>query len=162
MRIDVRGSRELKDVILALKSSDKETRRAVTQYAKAEMVRPWLEGLNDRASTTLERRVIAGTATVAVSDQNVRIQAANKGRALSGGFRPKVDYGPVEFGAADKKVTYRRKGHPVTRRTRAQFKPPTRQGTVFYPTAREMIPRLASLFVQTVVKVYADIFEGRR
>ena len=161
MRIDVRGSDELQDVILALKSSDAETRRAIRTFTKARLTRPWLEAINDQASTPLETRVIAATATVAVSDQNIRIQSAAKGRRLSGGLSPKVDYGPVEFGAGHKKVPYRRKGHRVVRNTTAQFKSKRRKGYVFYPAAQEMIPRLASLWVQTVVKTYADIFEGK-
>jgi hypothetical protein len=75
---------------------------------------------------------------------------------------PKQDYAPAEFGANHKKKAYRRKGHVVTRNTTAQFKPRNMKGYVFYPAAREMIPRLASLWVQTVVKTYADIFEGKR
>lgn len=161
MRIDVRGSRELQDVILALRSSDTEVRRAIRTYTKAELTRPWLEAINNRASTTLERRVIAATATVAVSDQNIRIQAAAKGRRLSGGLMPKVDYAPIEFGAKPRVTRYTRKGRTVTRNTTAQFKPHNRRGYVFYPTASEMIPRLARLWVQTVVKVYGDIFDGR-
>lgn len=161
MRIDVQGSRELQDVILALKNSDAETRRAIRTFTKAEITRPWLEAINKEAGDILERRVIAATATVAVSDQNIRIQSAAKGRKLSGGLQPKLDYGPVEFGAAGKKKSYMRKGHRVTRNTTAQFKPRNRKGYVFFPAARLMIPRLARLWVQTVVKTYADIFEGR-
>lgn len=161
MRIDVRGSDELQDVILALKNSDAETRRAIRTFTKAEMVRPWLEAISKEASSATETRVIAATATVAVSDQNIRIQSAAKGRKLSGGLLPKVDYGPVEFGANHQKKTYTRKGHRVTRNTTAQFKPRNRKGYVFYPAARDMVPRLARLWVQTVVKTYADIFEGR-
>ena len=162
MRLDVRGSRELRDVILAINQSDREVQSAIRSYTKAELTRPWLEAINSRASSTLERRVISATATVAVSNQNIRIQSAAKGRKLSGGLQPKVDYPPVEWGAGKRKATYTRKGHRVTRNTTAQFKGPNRRGYVFYPAAREMIPRLASLWVQTVVKVYADIFEGRK
>lgn len=125
------------------------------------MTRPWLSAILDQASTRLERDVIGSTATVAVSDQNIRITAATKGRKLSGGLLPKVDYPGVEFGASHKKRTYTRKGKKVTRNTTAQFKGRNRRGYVFYPAAREMIPRLASLWVQTVVKTYADIFEGK-
>jgi hypothetical protein len=148
VRIDVNGSQALRDVILALQNSDAET--------------PWLDAVLGEADTTMERRVIAGTATVAVSDQNIRIQSAAKGRRLSGGFDPKRDYAAVEFGAKHKKKSYMRKGHRVTRNTTAQFRGRRTQGYVFYPAAREMIPRLASLWVQTVVKTYALIFEGRR
>lgn len=135
----------LQGVIVALKHSDRETRKSIRQYTKANMTRPWLDAIDKEASTVVERRVIASTATVAVSDQNIRIQSAAKGRPLSGGLNPKVHYGPVEFGSSRHK----------------QFRPRNRSGYVFYPAAKKMIPRLASLWVQTVVKTFADIFEGK-
>jgi hypothetical protein len=162
VRIDVRGSAELRDVILAINQSDREIQRAIRTFTKAALVRPWLESINKRATTTVERRVLAATATVAVSNQNIRITSAAKGRPLSEGLQPKRDYGPVEFGMAPRKVTYSRKGHRVTRTVGTQFGRPNRRGNAFYPAAREMIPRLASLWVQTVVKVYADAFEGKK
>jgi hypothetical protein len=161
VRIDVRGSAELRDVILALKNSGTEVRRAVRAYAKAEMVEPWRREILNRSATSLERKVISATATISVSDQNIRVQSAAKGRKLRGGLQPKYDYGPVEFGMQPRKTAYTRKGHRVIRTTGTSFKGPNRSGYVFYPAAREMIPRLASLWVQTVVKVYADIFSGK-
>lgn len=162
MRIDVRGSQELKDIVLAINRSDTAVQRAIRSFTKARLTRPWLDAINDNASTTLERRVIASTATVAVSNQNIRIQSAAKGRPLSGGLNPKTDYASVEFGGnREKKVTYGRKGGRVTRRTARQLRPRNGRGYVFYPAATRMIPRLASLWVQTVVKTYADIFDGK-
>lgn len=161
MRIDIRGSRELQDVIVALKSSDTETRRAIRAFTKSVIIKPWLDSIRDEADTRLERLVISSTATVAVSDQNIRIQSAAKGRRLSGGLDPKRDYAAIEFGAAHKKKTYTRNGHRVTRNTTAQFRGRRPQGYVFYPAAKEMIPRLASLWVQTVVKTFSLIFEGK-
>lgn len=160
-RIDVRGDKQLQAIILALKSSDREVRSAMRSFTKARIVKPWMSELLEASHTRLERLTIGATATVAVSDQNIRIQAATKGRKLSGGFVPKVDYPGVEFGANHQKVRYMRKGHPVRRNTTAQLRPRNRRGYVFYPTAKRMIPRLASLWVQTVVKTYADIFEGK-
>lgn len=161
MRLDIRGSQALQDVVLAIQSSDREVRSAIRAQAKANMTTPWLSEINERASTSVERRVLAATAVIAVSDQGVRVQSAGKGRRLSGGLFPKQDFGPVEFGANHNKRSYTRKGHRVTRNTTAQFKPRNRSGYVFYPAAREMIPRLARMWVQTIVKFYADIFEGR-
>lgn len=161
MRIDVRGDDELRNVVRAINQSDREVQRAIRTFTKAELTRPWLEAINQEASTAVERRVISATATVAVSNQNIRIQSAAKGRKLSGGLQPKVDYAPVEFGSGRHKTTYSRKGHWVTRTTGTQFKQPNRKGYVFYPAAERMIPRLASLWVQTVVKTFADIFDGK-
>lgn len=161
MRIDIRGSRELQDVAIAIQNSDREVRSAIRAFTKSRITRPWLEAIANEADTTLEQRVIAGTSTVATSDMNVRVQSAAKGRRLSGGLNPKTDYAAVEFGATQQKRTYMRKGHRVTRNTTAQFKGRKRSGHVFYPAAERMIPRLASLWVQTVVKTLADIFEGK-
>lgn len=162
MRVDVRGSEELRDVVLAINRSDRDVQRVIRQYTKSELTGPWLNELNQRASTVLEHRVVSQTATIAVSNQNIRVQSAAKGRKMTGGLLPKVDYPAVEFGAKQQKVTYKRKGHDVTRNTRAQLRPRNLKGYVFYPAARHMIPRLASLWVQTVVRTYADIFDGKR
>lgn len=162
MRIDVRGSQELQDIVLAINRSERDVQRAIRTYTKSELTKPWLDAINDRASTKLERRVIASTATLSVSNQNIRIQSAAKGRKLKGGLDPKVDYPAIEFGANREKVTtYRRKGAQVKRHTARQLQSRTASGKVFYPAASEMIPRLARLLVQTVVKVYADMFDGK-
>lgn len=145
MRIDVRGSDELKAVLSKIKSSDREVQSAIRSFSKSEMTKPWTDAIQSRARTRLQSAVIGATATVAVSNQNVRVQSAAKGRRLSGGLSPKDAGAPVEFGSNRFK----------------QFGPRSRGGKVFYPAAKEMVPRLARLWVQTVVKTYADIFEGR-
>lgn len=168
MRIDVRGSDELRDVFIALGAMDAPLRRYLRALTKSTLVKPWLSAIAAEASTPLERRVIAATAVIATSDQNIRIQAAGKGRALSGGLYPKLDYPAVEFGAnRSKKSTYRRRApgagkiHSVTRRTARQMRPRQQGGYVFYPAASKMIPRLASLWVQTIVKGVSNIFDGK-
>ncbi len=167
MRLDVRGSDALRDVVLAINQSDREVQRAIRTYTKAELTRPWMQAIGEQVNTKVEGRVIAATATISVSNQNIRIQSAAKGRKLSGGLNPKVDYPVVEYGADRSQTTrYRRKGrnggtHNVKRHTYIQFRPRNKRGYVFGPAAKEMIPRLASLWVQCVVKVYGDIFDGK-
>lgn len=161
-RIDVRGSQELRDVFIALRGMDADVRRYLRAFTKSKMVTPWLQAINAEASTPLERSVIAGTSTIATSDQNIRVSAATKGRKMSGGLEPKVDYPAIEFGAnRNKRTTYTRKGKRVTRHTARQLRGRRRGGYVFYPAAEEMTPRLASLWVQTIVKGVSNIFEGR-
>jgi hypothetical protein len=161
LRISVKGSDALKDMIWSLNQADREVQKQIRVQTKANLTRPWKDEIDRRAHTKLEQRVISDTATVVVSNQNIRIQSAAKGRKLKGGLQPKVHYRAVEFGSGHQQRTYTRKGYKVTRNTTAQFKPRTKEGYVFYPAAKEMIPRLASLWVQTVVKTYADIFDGK-
>lgn len=168
MRIDVFGSRELLATIYAIRSLDKNLRKQNRQQTKRVAQPEWTKALAERADTRLEHRVIVGTAVVSVSDQNVRIQAAKKGRALSGGLTPQMGAGAVEFGAHAKGKTYSRRSrkggtHRVTRVINTQFKPHSgNRGYVFWPAAREMVPRMARLWVSTTVRTIAEALEGKQ
>lgn len=149
-------------MFVAMNAVGPDIRKYLRALSKSKMTTPWLSAIQAEASTRLERSVIASTSTLAVGDQNVRVQAAMKGRRLSGGLQPKVDWPGVEFGADRNKMTsYVRKGHRVRRHTARQLRGRRRGGYVFWPAAEEMTPRLASLWVQTVVKGVANIFDGR-
>lgn len=166
-RIDVLKSPELLATIYALRSIDRTLAAQVRKYTKAMAQPEWKKALAERADTRLEHRVIVDTAVVTVSDQNVRIQSASKGRPLSGGLNPKTHYHPVEWGTHAKGKTYRRKSrnggsHTVRRVMGTQFKPFRKDGYVFWPAAKEMVPRMASLWVQTTVKTIGNALEGKR
>lgn len=168
MRLDVRKSPELLAAIFAIRSLDRTIAKMNRQQTKTVAAPEWKQALAERADSRLEHRVIVNTAVVSVSNQNVRIQSAGKGRPLSGGLNPKTDYAAIEFGAdRAKRTTYRRKGrkggtHTVTRRTAAGMKPRNGSGYVFFPAAKEMIPRMARLWVQTTVRTIATAFEGKQ
>lgn len=167
MRLDVTKSRELMATILALRSIDKTLSKMVRQQTKRIAQPEWMRALERRASTALERRVLSATAVVTVSNQNVRVQSASKGRPLSGGLSPKAHYAAIEFGATPSPTTYTRrsskgKTHRVTRKTSTGLRPRNAKGYVFYPAAREMVPRIASLWVQTAVKTIANALEGKQ
>ncbi|RJT89815.1 hypothetical protein D6T64_05630 [Cryobacterium melibiosiphilum] len=107
------------------------------------------------------------TARVQVSDQNIKLKSGSLTKKLSGGL-PVSEGAPVaEFGTKqDKKTTYARKSkgggsHQVTRRTRHAFKPLNRKGYVVYPAAAEMIPRIASLWVQTTIRTFYEALERK-
>lgn len=167
MRIDVTKSRELQAAIFAIRSLDKTIQKLVRQHTKRIAAPEWSKALNRKASTALERAVLANTSVVTVTNQNVRARSASKGRRLSGGLNPKTDWPGVEFGATAQNATYTRvspKGtrHRVTRKTGTQLRRRNREGYVFYPAAREMVPRLASLWVQTIVKTIGNALEGKQ
>lgn len=168
LRIDVNSSRELQAVLLAVRGASAEIRKQIRQQTKAVALQAWQEAVNANVSTRLESRVLGQTARVSVSDQNVRLSSATLGRSLSGGLKPPDNFGPVEFGGSSGKVTtYSRRSrnggtHSVTRHTLAGFRPRNSRGYVFTPALREMVPRIASLWVQTVVRTMAEAFEGKR
>lgn len=168
MRLDVKKSRELLATIYAIRSLDRTIAKMNRQETKRIAAPEWKKALAERADTRLEHRVIVDTSVVSVSDQNVRIQSASKGRALSGGLAPKADYPAIEFGADQRrKTTYQRRSpkgrpHKVTRHATRGLKPRNGNGYVFFPAAREMVPRLAALWVQTTVRTIATAFEGKQ
>lgn len=167
MRLDVLKSRELLATIYAIRSLDKTIQKMIRQETKRIAAPEWSEALGRRANTALERQVIVNTAVVSVSNQNVRAQSANKGRPLSGGLNPKTDYPAVEWGADDDTQVYERRSkkggtHKVTRRTAAQLKRRSATGYVWGPTVKEMIPRLARLWVQTTVRTIANAINGKQ
>jgi hypothetical protein len=165
--LDVTKSRELLATMLAIRSLPTTLRRMIRQHTKAVAAPEWSKALAERADSKLAHRVLVDTAVVTVSDQNVRVASATKGRPLSGGLNPKTDWAAVEFGGTKKMTTFQRKSpkgkrHSVTRNTHAQLPPFRAKGRVFYPAAEEMIPRIASLWVQTTVRTISEAFEGKQ
>jgi hypothetical protein len=165
--IDINQSKELQAAVLGLRRASKAYQSEVRKQTRTALLPEWQKGLNERAESRVEHRVLASTGRVKMSNQNVRLSSATVGRKLSGGLDPKTMSAAVEFGAdRNKKVTYSarsRKGktYQVTRRTRSQFRSPQRGGYVVYPTAKALIPRFASLWVQTVVRTFHDGIEGK-
>lgn len=154
----------LRTLLAGLQVVDRETRKNIRRFTKADATPIWKGEVSPRATTRLEQRVLSATAKVSVSDQNVTLQSARTGRALSGGARPSEVAAGVEFGALDKRNTYMttsRKGrrYAVTRHTSRQFGSRNTNGKVVYPASRASIPRLASLWVQTAMRTLGDAFD---
>ena len=168
IRIDVFNSRELQAVILAVKASRTNIRKAIRQQSKKVIQPEWQKGMAEHAESLLESRVLVASATVLVSDQNVKLRSATKGRRLSGGLNPKTQYYAAEYGADredSRPVEGRsRKGKAYAipkRHTKRQLRSRRQSGYVYGPTVASMVPRIASLWAQTVVKVMADALEGK-
>jgi hypothetical protein len=144
LRISVWTSKELQAVIRSMKGLDRETAKVIRRETKAVVGPIWREAVGANVTNALEARVLANTARVAVTDQNVTLQSARIGKALSGGGKPAQLAAATEFGSAKyKQFGKRRKAGPV------------------YNAAAEVIPRIASLWVQTVVRGLHDAFDGK-
>lgn len=144
-RIVITKSPDWLAAIAAMRAIDKAYAAALRKYVKAMAEPEWKKALSSRSRTKLEERVISGTTTVAVSSANVKMTSGAKGRPLSGGLTMSQAAPAVEFGSN----RYR------------QFGPRRRKGP-FYLSADNMIPRLASLFVQTIMKSTSNAFKGRQ
>jgi hypothetical protein len=167
LRISVFASSELRAVILGLKQLDREVKKQIRQQTKVAASEMWTQSVREHAVTRLEQRVLADTARVRVSDQNVTLSSASVGRSLKGGLKPSDDFAAVEFGAdRSKTTTYAatsRRGRRFTvhnRHTRHQLRNRNRKGFAVYPAAADDIPRLASLWVQTIVRALHEALEA--
>lgn len=166
-RIDAKVSPEYRAVIFAMKTLPTELRRQVRQHVKKIGQPEFTQVMREHAQTRLEHRALADTARLSSSDQNVRLSSATVGRSLAGGLTPKEQYHAVEFGADRNKRTSftqtSRKGHRYqvrNKHTAAQLRPRRRNGYVFFPAAAAIIPAIASLFAQTVVRTVGDALDG--
>lgn len=168
LRISVFNSKELQGVIVAMNGMEKELSKQIRRATKTVIQPVWKQAVAENANTRLESRVLAQTARVAVSNQNVTLSSASIGRTFAGGSKPHQLMHSAEFGAdRTHTATYRatsRKGKSYTvnkRHTRAQFRPAKRKGYVVYPALADTIPRIASLWVQTTVRTFYELIEKR-
>lgn len=159
-RISVLVSRDLGVLLQALAQAEPEMRKQIRRFTKPMVEPVWAEAVRGRTSTALEVRALSDTARVAVSDQNVMLKSATIGKV--NGVPASVLAPGAEFGAnPDKQIKTRsRKGTPYTRRRGRQFKLPRRKGYVVFPAASEVIPRIASLWMQTAIRTFAEQVEG--
>lgn len=164
MRVSVLHSEKLQALLLALRGFDRELQGQIRRATKAIGQPQWQSAVRAQATTELETRVLANTARMSVSNQNVTLAAGGVGRALSGGAKPSAIARAVEHGAHTKETIVHarsRKGKPYQYR-RVQnrgFRPSLRSGYVFYPAAVRMIPRFLALWAQTSVRTAHETFE---
>lgn len=166
--ISVLVSTELKTLLSALRGFDGELRKQIRSATKKAAEPIWQEEVRGRVATRMQSVVLGDTARVSVSDSNVLLKSATLGKTASGTPASTLWAG-AELGSVDKtnKQPYRgrsRRGKSYTvpaggRHTGRQFGPYRRQGKVVFPAARESIPRLASLWVQTTVRTLHEAFE---
>lgn len=165
--ISVRGDDRLKAAVLAMKLANRDLKKKINTATKTTMGPVWTSEVTRRADTEMERRVIAKGARIKPGNPPVAV-AATSTRKLSGGFVPADLWPTVEFGTTrrDQYKKYQgrsRKGkpYPVTRRTSRQL-PPRSRARVAYAALREVAPRVVSLWVQIIVKTYAEALDGKR
>lgn len=159
-------SRELQAAVLAFKAADRDLRKRINAATRQTMNPVWRAELAERARTPLDRAVIVKGARIAAGNPPVAV-AATSTRALRGGLVPAAAWPGVELGARrDRTTTYSRRSpsggtHRVTRHTRRQLPARRAGGRIALPAMQEMGPRLASLWVQLIVRVYRDAAEGK-
>jgi hypothetical protein len=167
LRLDVRSSRELQAVLLAIRGADRAIQANIRRFTKESISKEFIPLMREHTMTRLENRVLVDNARAVVSNQNITLSAGKVGRRLAGGLLPRESAHAIEFGGDRKaRTTYTatsRKGKKftVTRHTRAQLRPRKRNGYVFFPAVESFIPRAFALWTQTTVRTMLEAFEGK-
>lgn len=159
-RISVLVSKELQALLGAIRELPRDVKAQVRKQTKLASNPIWQEEVRGHVVDRLQTRVFADSARVAVSDSNVTLRAGGVGNLSSGTPRSEVALA-VEFGADPNAaiVTHSRNGTRYTRRRGRQFNLPRSRGYVVYPAARESIPRIVSLWIQTTIRTTHEAFE---
>jgi hypothetical protein len=152
----------LRAVALGLKATDKQTKADIAKATRTTLNPIWTEAISRRAGRSRMDTAVFGKGARIAAGNPSRAVAASSRRSLSGGFIPDRDGKAMEFGAdREKKTTYDRKGHSVTRRTRRGLPAPNRRGRVVYPAWADTAPRMVSLWVQIAVRNFHEALEKK-
>jgi len=166
--IDLLNSRELRATFLAVRNAAPEIQKWLRLSLKQISLPEWQGALRQSRATTAQSRVLVDTAKVKVSNQNIRLSAGDAAKRLSGGGKARDLAHGEEFGGQGgdrvKSYTSRRGGKSFqvrNRHTTRQFPARRRNGYVAFPAATIIIPRIASLAAQTVVRSLLDLVDGK-
>lgn len=164
--LSVGDAPELQAAVLALRTADREVRNAIHRQTRATLNPLWRATVAAHARTPLDTAVLAKGARIATGNPPAFV-AATSTRALSGGLVPSDQWQAFEFGThkRGKSRTYRTRSrngnaYTVTRQTANQLPRFAKGGRVVYPAMAETLPRAVSLWVQTIVRMYAHAAEG--
>lgn len=166
--ISVRDHRELRATVIAFSRLPSTIRTEINRATRSQVNPIWQGEIAAHSRTSMDALVLAKGARVKAGNPPV-LQAATSTRAIGRDRRlkPAEQWAPYEFGANKNKVTtYDRKTQhgrqaKVTRHTTRQLPTRIRQGRVVYPAAKAAIPRIASLWVQTVVRCVHEAAERK-
>jgi hypothetical protein len=168
VRISAHVSPQLRAMLTRIRELPADVRKEIRVATKAAALPIWREEVAGNVQSRAEGLAFAKTARVAVTDRGVRLQAARIGKGLSGGLDVKTQWHALEFGGErDVKRTIEttsRKGkrYTATRHTQRQLRPRNKTGYVVFPAVADSIPRVMSLWMQTVARAGHEALEGGR
>ena len=145
-RISLLVDSPLRDLAVVYRVVPANVRKQINQATKSAAQPILKTEVAERATTRIQQRTLVDTAKVGVTSRNVFLRA--------GGGKYAALQSAAEFGrpiAAPIKSRSKR-GNAYTRTTGSLFGERDRRGKVFFPAARDSIPRFASLWIQTSLR----------
>lgn len=160
---------EVRGAVLALKAVDRDIRNAINRETRAVLNPIWRDELAGKvAGLPRVDQLVLGQGRVKAGNP-IKLTAATRTRPLSGGLVPNLKAKGFEFGTDNRDATrtYARRNrrnpgtHQVTRRVLRHLPARAPSGRAIWPAASEVVPRLTSLWVQTIVKTIYDAIERK-
>lgn len=165
----VDGPDEFRAAAMALRAAPRDLRNQINRNMTATLSPVWIKEVNVAAFTSLERALIVPGTRIKAGSPPTLI-AANSRKKLArrpGALIPAEHWHAAEYGANRGDFTnYRRRSpqgtpHDVRRRVKTGLPKRNKTGHVLGPAMASVGPRLASMFVQTVVRTYMDILNPK-
>lgn len=166
--IDAKTSDQIKVILLSVKAAPKNIQQNIKKYAKADIIPAWQQELAAQPADDLQKRLLVDTGRAGVTNLNVFLKAGGINAKVSGGLSTDTgdnSYRAAEFGA-NRFLTHKVKTSDgrisrKQRHTQRQFESTDHKGYVVYPAARKVIPRVAALWTQTIIRTLHDAVEGK-
>ena len=154
------SSETFRAAALALKIMPRTIRNDINRETRKTLNPEWKKAVTAQASSKMDRLVLVKGARVLPGNPTQLLAASSK-KPLSDGLVPddRDVAAAFEFGTPDPnaETTYDRKGAKVTRHTERQLPWRKKDGRVIYAAFAKIAPRIASLWIQIVVR---NIYEA--
>lgn len=162
-------SREFAAVALALRLLPRTIRNDINRETRATLNPVWREIIGQKATSPMDKLILAKGAKVQPGNPT-QLVAASSRKPLTGGLVPddRNTAAAFEFGSpnrASATETYKRRTRAgsteVTRHTERQLPWRKAGGRVVFAAFTDIAPRLASLWVQIIVRNIAETYDKK-
>lgn len=155
---------ELRAAVLAMKRADKEIRSEISQDMRSVMSPEWksevTQGLT--GAGRMEARMLLPGTRIAAGNPPTLI-AASSSRRVGNGLIPNEHAPGYEFGSHGTRISdvTSSRGKKYKRHTTRHLPGYVKTGRVVYPAAARILPRVASYWVQSIIRAFMDAAETR-
>lgn len=155
---------EFRAAALAIRQADKTIRTQVNNSMRETFNPVWKEMIASKARGGMESRMLTPGTRLAAGNPPALVAASSSrkiGRAGENRLSPNRHAAGWEFGADRGAYSdINRKGTRFEARRQKHLPPRIRGGRVVHPSAGKLLPRIASYWVQSVVRAFMTAAEG--
>lgn len=152
--------RQLKAAVLAMKRADATVRRDVATRMRQTMNPVWRSEVT-KGGSGLAGRVLSTGVRIAGGNP-AQLVAASSRRTIGHGLVPDRHWAGYEYGADHRSTRTVTSSKGLRYRRHVMNHLPARgKGRVLEPAAREVLPRIAAYWTQSIVRAFMDAADGK-